>query len=307
MESFLISTASIAVGDLGRPSLGAVAISSSASSQAQRPFKTLVILMNGAAVRRILLSLLLVTAFVSGAEVRAAQDCPTPEDEIEVDRPDVTNSSVVVPVDSLQLEDGINITRRSSSTILDGTNSRLRLGVADCLEVLLDVPDYNYILHGTEPSGFSDIAPAVKKQIGPLPGNIELSATLGLGLPTGTTAISGRGYQPYLQFPWSHPIAEHWEITGMLTSFWSPSEAAERETLESTFSLERDIGARADCFVEFVGDYPSGSAPRQFLNFGGAFRITRLQQLDFHTGFGLDNSAPKGFFGIGYSWRWDRL
>jgi len=100
-------------------------------------------------MRRILLSLLLVAACESGAEVRAAQDCPTSEDEIEVDRPDVTNSSVVVPVDSLQLEDGINLTRRSSSSILDGTNSRLRLGVAECLEVLLDVPDFNYTVHGT--------------------------------------------------------------------------------------------------------------------------------------------------------------
>jgi hypothetical protein len=108
-------------------------------------------------MRRILLSLLLVGACESGAEVRAAQDCPTSENEIEVDRPDVTTSSIVVPVNSLQLEDGINLTRRSSSTILDGTNSRLRLGVAECLEVLLDVPDFNYTVHGTESSGFSDI------------------------------------------------------------------------------------------------------------------------------------------------------
>jgi Putative MetA-pathway of phenol degradation len=237
----------------------------------------------------------------------AAEDCPTAEDEIEVDRPDVTNSSVVVPVDSLQLENGINLTRRSSSTILDGTNSRLRLGVAHCLEVLLDVPDYTHTVHGSEPSGFSDSAPAVKKQIGPLPGNIELSATLGLGLPTAAAAVSGRGYQPYLQFPWSHPIVEGWEITGMLTTFWSPSDPTNRETLESTFSLEREVGARADLFVEFVGDYPSRTAPSQFLNFGGAFRVTRVQQLDFHTGFGLDKRSPKAFFGIGYSWRWDGL
>lgn len=256
---------------------------------------------------RILLCLLVLAAWLEGPEVRAAEECPTTEDEIEVDRPDVTNSSVVVPVDSLQVENGINLTRRSSSTTWDGTNSRFRLGVAHCLEVLLDVPDLTQTIQGAAASGLSDIAPAVKRQIGPLPGNIELSATLGLGLPTGTAAVAGRGYQPYLQFPWSHPITEGWQITGMLTTFWYPSDPTHRETLESTFSLEREIGPRADLFAEFVGDYPSRTAPSQFLNFGGALRVTRLQQLDFHTGVGLDQRAPNAFFGIGYSWRWDGL
>jgi hypothetical protein len=239
-------------------------------------------------------------------EVQAA-DCPTAEDNIEVDRPDVTNSSVVVPVASLQLENGINLARRSSSTAADGTNSRLRLGVAHCLEVLVDTPSYTHALQRSGQSGFLDLAPALKRQFGPLPGNIELSATLGLGLPTGTKAVAGRGYQPYLQFPWSHPLGEGWQVAGMLTTFWFPSQPADRETLESTLSLEREFGPQADLFMEFVGDYPSSSAPSQFLNFGGAYRVTRIQQLDFHTGFGLDSQAPKAFIGIGYSWRWDGL
>jgi hypothetical protein len=256
---------------------------------------------------RLLLCPLLTVVYSLRTGVQAAEDCPKAEDEIEVDRPDVTNSSVVVPLDSIQLENGVNLTWRSGSTLLDGTNSRLRLGVADCLEVLLDVPDYTFALRGTGPSGFSDLAPAVKKQIGPLPGDINLSATLGMGLPTGAATISGHGYQPYLQFPWSHPISKGWEISGMLTSFWSPAERSNHETFESTFSLERGIGTHADLFVEYVGDFSSSATTSQFLNFGGALRVTRLQQLDFHTGFGLDKRAPKELFGVGYSWRWDGL
>jgi hypothetical protein len=253
---------------------------------------------------------MILLAFLAGlgsSPVRAGEDCPTTTDEIAVDRPDVTNSSVVVPLASLQLENGINLSRHSGFTALDGTNSRLRLGVAHCLEVLVDLPDDTRVLQGAGPAGLSDIAPAVKRQLGPLPGDIDLSVTLGLGLPSGATAVSGRGYQPYLQFPWSHPIGAGWEVDGMLTTFWFPAQSTGRETFESTFSLERQVGAHADLFVEFVGDYPSSSAPSQFLNVGGAYRITHLQQLDFHTGFGLDNRAEKAFFGIGYSWRWDGL
>src|SRR6516225_9870976 len=72
----------------------------------------------------------------------AAAECTTTSAPIETDRPDITNSSVVVPVGSFQSENGVNISDREGAQIFDGTNSRLRLGIATCLEVLLDVPTY---------------------------------------------------------------------------------------------------------------------------------------------------------------------
>jgi hypothetical protein len=249
--------------------------------------------------------LLAVLAGAANAEEPAERDCPVAADAIEADRPDVTNSSLVVPLGSLQNENGINLTRRIGSSAIDGTNSRLRLGVAHCLEVLVDLPDYTRTWNGAEPSGFSDLAPAIKKQLGPLPGDIDLSATVGLGLPIGSSAVAGRGYQPYLQFPWSRAIGEGWGLSGMLTAFWFPSVPGDRRTLESTLSLEREVGENADLFAEFVGDFRSAGSS-QYLNFGGAYRVTRTQQIDFHTGFGLSDRAPQAFFGIGYSWRSDR-
>ena len=56
----------------------------------------------------------------------AAEQCPTRKDEIATDRPDVTNSSLVVPTGSFQSENGINLSRRDGATYFDGTNSRLR-------------------------------------------------------------------------------------------------------------------------------------------------------------------------------------
>ncbi len=65
-----------------------------------------------------------------------ADDCPTTKDEICTDRPDVMNSSVVVPAGSLQIENGINSSGRDGSRFVDGTNTRLRAGIANCLEFL---------------------------------------------------------------------------------------------------------------------------------------------------------------------------
>ena len=81
--------------------------------------------------------LLAVLIGCSHSPFAAAEGCPTSKDEIATDRPDVTNSSLVVPTGSFQSENGINLSGRNGATVFDGTNSRLRLGVAPCLEVSL--------------------------------------------------------------------------------------------------------------------------------------------------------------------------
>jgi outer membrane putative beta-barrel porin/alpha-amylase len=70
-------------------------------------------------------------------------------------------------------------------------------------------------------------------------------------------------------------------------------------------SLERDLGPTRDLFLEYVGDYPNHARPRQILDGGGSWRVTRLQQLDFHVGFGLNSSSPDRFVGIGHWFRLD--
>jgi len=85
---------------------------------------------------------LLVSLLRSCVSPRVADGCPKPSDEIETDRPDITNSSRVVPQGSLQFENGVNFTTPDNSNVLDDTNIRARLGIAPCLEVLVDVPTY---------------------------------------------------------------------------------------------------------------------------------------------------------------------
>ena len=42
------------------------------------------------------------------------------QDEINTDRPDVTNSSVVTPPGSLQIENGVNFSARGDDRVIDG-------------------------------------------------------------------------------------------------------------------------------------------------------------------------------------------
>jgi len=252
---------------------------------------------------RLLVGLLLLTA----ADARAAESCPQPTDEIVTDRPDVTNSSLVVPAGSFQSENGVNLSSRDGGRTADGTNTRWRLGIAPCLEVLVDLPTYFRNVKAPGISGFSDVAPAVKWQISPLPGKVDLSITAGVALPTGTAEIAGRGAQPYLQFPWSWELHDGWGLSGMFTEFFRPADLASKRITEMTFVIERRLTDRMSLFTEYVGDYPEGAGPSQLLNSGGVYHLTPKQQLDFHVAVGLNHNAPRYIVGVGYSFRIDGL
>jgi hypothetical protein len=249
-----------------------------------------------------------VFAFASLAAVEARADsCPTAKDEIATDRPDVTNSSIVVPVGSFQSENGVNGRGQDGSQIIDGTNTRWRLGISPCLEVLVDLPTYFGTVRGPASSGFTDAAPAIKWQVSPVPGKIDLSLVAGLALPTGALAIAGPGAQPYLQMPWSWELHDGWGLSGMLTEFIRPADVVTPAITEATFSIEKKVSEKASLFVEYVGDYPENASPSQLFNSGGLYHLTPTQQVDFHVAFGLNHNAPSYIVGVGYSFRIDGL
>jgi Putative MetA-pathway of phenol degradation len=259
-------------------------------------------------MRRRALATCLLSAFAITAAAEARADaCPTAKDEIATDRPDVTNSSLVVPMGSLQNENGVNFSARDGGRTIDGTNSRWRLGVAPCLELLVDVPTYFANIRAPGNSGFSDVTPAIKWQVSPIPGKIDLSLVAGMALPTGAVDIAGRGAQPYLQMPWSWELHDGWGLSGMLTEFFRPAELTTRRVTETTFVIEKKVTERASLFVEYVGDYPENAGPSQLLNSGGLYHLTPTQQVDFHVAFGLNHNAPSTIVGVGYSFRLDGL
>ncbi len=119
-----------------------------------------------------------------------------------MDRPDITESGVVVPKGSLQAENGLTLTSNHDQRTVDLSETLLRLGVGSRTELRLAVPNYFYGVEGRAPaSGFEDVALGVKEQLGPLLDGFELSAIGGLSLPTGAPRISSHGVDPFLKLP----------------------------------------------------------------------------------------------------------
>jgi hypothetical protein len=71
--------------------------------------------------------------------------------------------------------------------------------------------------------------------------------------------------------------------------------------------IEKKISDRGYLFVEYVGDFLEHASPIQLLNSGAAYLITPTPQVDIHIAFDLNRNSPTYIFGLGYSFRLDRL
>jgi len=223
------------------------------------------------------------------------------DDAIVTDRPAVTASSIVVPVGSLQAENGFADTVNAGRASVDGPESLFRLGVASKTELRLTAPDYFSQAGGI--SGFGDLALGVKQQLGPTPGGFDVSVVVTLSLPTGAHAISSHGYDPSVQAPWSRALSANWTVAGMLSVYWPTVDGRRNVTGETTLLIDRQLRKNWDAFFEYAGDFPERGGSRHLAHFGTAFRPTPHQQVDVHFGVGLSRASVDHFIGVGYSFR----
>lgn len=219
---------------------------------------------------------------------------------IATDRPAITNSSVVVPSGSLQVENGLQTTTASGGRTFDGPESLVVFGLTEATELRITVPDY---IRTTPGLGFGDPALGVKQQIGHTASGFDVSLIVSLSFPAGANAVSSHGYDPSLQLPWSQKISENWTAAGMLSLYWPTQSGGRDLTGESTFLFDRQLTGPWDAFVEYAGDFSERGGPRHLLHVGTAYKLGPLQQLDLHVGAGLSRAAVDHFIGVGYSFR----
>ena len=254
----------------------------------------------------------LVASFIAGAAARGAAADDGAQPPISTDRPSATASSVVVPLGSLQAENGFADTVNQGLSTLDGPETLLRFGLLSKTELRFTAPNYfGAVTSGAGgSSGFGDLAVGVKQQLGPAHG-FDVSLIVTLSLPTGAQAISTHGYDPSVQLPWSRSLSPNWTIAGMLSMYWptqaTPDGVRHNGTGEATLLVDRLLKKGWDGFVEYQGDFPEYGGPRNLVHFGTTWKVTPRQQVDFHAGVGLSSAAVDHFIGVGYSFRLQAL
>lgn len=249
-------------------------------------------------------------------------------DDIDTNRPSFTDSPLVVPKFSLQLENGTQYQHlQHGGNYWDASETEVRFGLTDKTEFQMFVPNFALLrtagpgaiastgrstsvstssLSETLHAGVSDLAEiGLKRQLKPILKDMNIALIAGVSPPTGSRFLSGTGTQGVFRMPWTKPLNAHWTICGM-PSFILLNQARNSQ-YQQTAMLCRSIGTRTTLFTEYAGFYTRKEFPVNFIHFGVVRKLDRTRQLDIHFGFGLNKSAPAAFVGVGYSFRFDHF
>lgn len=253
---------------------------------------------------RKLVLLTLAAVFACRAQAQTHPCGADAQSPIATDRPQITESSVVIPCGSLQFENGFAETSDGGQWGLDLSEMWMRIGVPAKGEVRFAFPDYfsNDDTASGFASGVSDISLGYKQQFGPARG-FDVSVIPSLSFPTGANSISGHGYDPSLQIPWSRGLSKNWTAAGMFSVFWPTQPAGRNTTGQGSVYFDRQLTQPWDAWAEYAGEFPERGGPEHLLNFGTDYKPTPHQQIDFHLIVGLSAAAPDYSVGLGYSVR----
>ena len=222
---------------------------------------------------------------------------------IETDRPDFIESSVVVPRGFWQLENGLLYARDAGFGSLRGTETLLRVSIADRWEWRLGLPSL-FVEHGTGASaaGHSDAYFGIKYQLGPIR-DWDIALIPGTSVPLGDPSRTSGAWDPEFKFTWSGDVGAGVNFSGMLDASWPTDAGAHGTAFLPALSLAREVAPHLRLFVEWVGGYARGEASSHLAHAGLAWRVTDHLQLDTHVGRRIAGDLPAGFIAFGASFR----
>jgi hypothetical protein len=225
--------------------------------------------------------------------------------ELGGDRPDFTESALVVPPGALQVEGGMTWVRSDSATTeFQAAELALRYGCWKRFEWRLALPNYVRVsADGARVAGASDPLFGFKVQAGPLPTKTELAVIVQASLPTGSSELTSDRVDPEVKVPFSHPLGGPWSLNGQASLFFPTFDGTRDSVFQPTLSVARELTARSGAFVEYIGEFSRLSTDFNLLHAGYTYQPLPRLQLDVHAAFGISNAAPDFFLGVGFVWR----
>lgn len=234
------------------------------------------------------------------------------------DRPDQTESAVVVPRGSFQLElGGAHVFDRpgsgASTRLVNLGAALLRIGVARPLELRVGFagwhraePDGAPVLHG-----FGDLDLGAKLVLAEGAGFSPAVAVMGaVTVPTGHEAFRAAGLDPAFRVSLSHELPGGLGLGYNAGALWTTQgDLAGNESLRTdllyTLTLARGLTERLGAFVEGFGvvGVSDGQPAWHALDAGFTLALRANLQLDASAGIGLNEAAEDWFVGAGISVR----
>jgi hypothetical protein len=236
-----------------------------------------------------------------------------PKIYLVTDRPDQTESAVVIPAWRLQIETGL-----AKEWVNTGTDSYdektrfgttlLRFGLFDFMEFRLgsDMLNNRQKLPAGVPRDDLGISPigfgfkfAIAKENGIVP---DIALITSWQIPnTGNTAYSSDKWQHSFVFSFAHTLSERWGLGYNLGYEFERSfdVSAFKYTLAGGYSIAERWGV----YIELYGGKVSTIPWDLRTDAGITFLLFPNFQLDFSGGAGLTENSHLGYISLGLSWR----
>ena len=223
---------------------------------------------------------------------------------INTDRPDQTESSLVVPNKSLQIESGILVgitegTGFSERQILAPT-SLLRFGLLRFAELrfVSQVEHYRSNSHGTEQLGISDLEIGTKIQLFRKDGiGTEVALLSHWVIPSGSTIISNETNGTVNKLCISHALGTN---IGVGYNLGYNYFGVGQGDLTYSIAIGYSVSERVGVYIEPYGEL--ANLQKYISNFDAGFTYLLHDQLqaDFSFGLGLNNKM--NYASLGISW-----
>ncbi|WP_241739241.1 transporter [Pontibacter beigongshangensis] len=236
-----------------------------------------------------------------------AQDEPP---EMITDRPDQTESSVVMPRNMVQLESGFFFqkdwegARELKSHAYPTT--LLRVGVLEGLELLFLAAYRDSVIQNGERrklEGMGPLSVGAKAKLWDEKGWLPQAALLfRVLLPTGDRRFRPSGAEPHMRLNLSHALTSKIEFAYNLVHGWSEGKSVPGYTA----SVSYEIADKFTVFAEVFGSKEEGEPAGHQADAGILFLLLPNLQLDAAFGTRLNSAAPDYFIITGFSVRLPR-
>lgn len=248
--------------------------------------------------------------------------CAQATPDLVTDRPDQTESSVVVPPRFVQVESGVTHTGIEDFTVTEALGTLVRIGLMERLELRIGFDGW-ISDEIADSEGIGDSELGIKYFLTEENGWIPESAILaGVCIPTAKTISEGDRYDDDLEcscrgasvrWAGSYTLTERLSAGVNLAASWDCEKDADgdRTTITSmpyAAVLGVSLTERLGGFIEFFGEasVDPGSAPANLIDGGFTYLIADNLQLDLAGGAGMTDVAEDWFVGAGVSWRYPR-
>jgi hypothetical protein len=255
--------------------------------------------------RLALLNLLFVPLCVAQVTAPAAT---APDQPIVTDRPSVATGTSLVPVDSLQFENGINWTRDQSANSADAPETELRYGLSPRFELEAFLPNANWG-GGTDGVQFTDFALATKIRLVSDKKNWPVSIIGILTLPTGSQALTSGAPDPAILVAVQHNLPRNLQFVGN-ASLVSRSTNGSGRVAQSqlAFGLGWCANPRTCFYAEEAPFFSTAQdSSGNTIDGGMTYGVTTRTQIDCRIGTTSENGDHSFFATFGYSFRLDHF